>query len=65
MEKEVARCIAEGMAEKALDALEKKVKEQMGDTPVPEKIAGLGDPIVIEIPDAVEAGKFVGYKKED
>ena len=51
MENEVARCIAEGMAEKTLDALEKKVKELMGDTPVPEKIAGLGDPIVIEIPN--------------
>ena len=54
---EESRCIAEGMAEMTLDALEKKVKEQMGDTPVPEKIAGLGDPIVIEIPDAVEAAK--------
>lgn len=40
-----------------LDALEKKVKEQMGDTPVPEKIAGLGDPIVTVIPDAVEAAR--------
>ena len=57
MEDEVAKCIAEGMAEMTLDALEKKVKKQMGDTPVPEKIAGLGDPIVIGIPDAVEAAK--------
>jgi len=54
---EEAKCIAEGMAEMTLDALEKKVKEQMGDTPVPEKIAGLGDPIVIEIPDAVEEAR--------
>ena len=57
MENEVARCVAEGIAERMLDALEKKVKEQMGDTPVPEKIAVLGDPIVIEIPDAVEAAR--------
>lgn len=31
--------------------------KSIGDTPVPEKIAGLGDPIVIEIPDAVEAAR--------
>ena len=42
MEDEVARCIAEGMAEKTLDALEKKVKEQMGDTSIDDVSAGLG-----------------------
>lgn len=31
--------------------------KSIGDTPVHEKIAGLGDPIVIEIPDAVEAAR--------
>lgn len=63
---EVAKCIARGMAEMMMDALEKKVKAQMGDTPVPQKIAGLGDPIVIEIPDAVEAAKnFDPYPQLD
>lgn len=31
--------------------------KSISDTPVPEKIAGLGDPIVIEIPDAAEAAR--------
>ena len=57
MEDEVAKCIAEGIADGILNALEKKAKKLMGDTPIPEKIAGLGDPIVIVIPDAVEAAK--------
>lgn len=56
MDKEVAKCIADGMAEMMLNAIEKKVKEQTGDTPVPEKIAGLGDPIVIDC-NAVEAAR--------
>jgi hypothetical protein len=42
MENEVARCIAEGMAEKTMDALEKKVKRQMGDVSEDEMPAGLG-----------------------
>ena len=42
MEKEVARCIAEGMAERMLDALEKKVNRQMGDVREDEMPAGLG-----------------------
>ena len=39
---EVAKCIAEGMAEMTLDALEKKVKRQMGDVSKDEMPAGLG-----------------------
>ena len=40
--------------------------KSIGDTSVPEKIAGLGDPIVIEIPDAVEAArKFDPYPPLD
>ena len=39
---EVAKCIAEGMAEMALDTLEKKVKRQMGDVSKDEMPAGLG-----------------------
>lgn len=42
MEDEVAKCIAEGMAEKMMDALEKKVKRQMGDVSEDEMPARLG-----------------------
>lgn len=42
MEDEVAKCIAEGMAEMTLNALEKKVKMQMGDVREDEMPAGLG-----------------------
>jgi len=42
MENEVARCIADGMAKKDVDALEKKVKRQMGDVSEDEIPAGLG-----------------------
>ena len=42
MENEVARCIAEGMAEQTIDALEKNVKRQMGDVSEDEMPAGLG-----------------------
>lgn len=42
MEDEVARCIAEGVAEQTVDALEKKVKRQMGDVSEDEMPAGLG-----------------------
>ena len=42
MEDEVAKCIAEGIAERMLDALEKKVKRQMGDVREDEIPAGLG-----------------------
>ena len=42
MEDEVTKCIAEGMAKKTLDALEKKVKRQMGDASEDEMPAGLG-----------------------
>ena len=42
MENEVARCIAEGMAEQTMDALEKNVKRQMGDVSEDEMPAGLG-----------------------
>ena len=42
MESEVAKCVAEGMAEMTLDALEKKVKRQMGDVREDEMPAGLG-----------------------
>lgn len=39
---EVAKCIAEGIADRMLDALEKKVKRQMGDVSKDEMPAGLG-----------------------
>ena len=42
MEDEVAKCISEGIAERMLDALEKKVKRQMGDVREDEMPAGLG-----------------------
>ena len=42
MEDEVAKCVAEGIAERVLDALEKKVKRQMGDVSKDEMPAGLG-----------------------
>ena len=42
MENEVAKCVAEGMAEQTIDALEKKVKRQMGDVSEDEMPAGLG-----------------------
>lgn len=45
--KEERKCIADGMAEMMLDAIEKKVKEQVGDAPEVEKLAGIGEPIVI------------------
>ena len=42
MEDEVAKCVAEGIADRMLDALEKKVKRQMGDAAFNENPAGLG-----------------------
>lgn len=42
MEDEVAKCVAEGIADRILDALEKKVKRQMGDVREDEMPAGLG-----------------------
>ena len=42
MESEVAKCIAEGIADRMLDALEKKVKRQIGDASEDEMPAGLG-----------------------
>ena len=42
MEDEVSKCIAEGIADRMLDALEKKVKRQMGDVAFNENPAGLG-----------------------
>jgi len=42
MEGEVAKCIAEGIADRMLDALEKKVKRQIGDASEDEMPAGLG-----------------------
>ena len=42
MEDEVSKCVAEGMAEMTLDALEKKVKRQIGDDVFNENPAGLG-----------------------
>lgn len=56
MENEVARCIAEGMAEMALNAIEKKLKLTGEDFSEVEERAGLGKPIVIGC-DAVEAAK--------
>ena len=42
---EEAKCIADGMAEQMLNAIEKKVKKQMGDLydETPENIPGLGN----------------------
>jgi len=42
MEDEVAKCIAEGIADRTLDTLEKKVKREMGDVGKGEMPAGLG-----------------------
>lgn len=42
MEDEVAKCIAEGVADRMLGALEKKVKRQIGDASEDEMPAGLG-----------------------
>ena len=42
MEDEVAKCVAEGIADRMLDALEKKVKRQIGDVSEDEMPAGLG-----------------------
>jgi len=42
MEDEVSKCIAEGIAERMLDALEKKLKREMGDVGKDEMPAGLG-----------------------
>lgn len=45
--KEEAKCIADGMAEMALNAIERKAKEQMGDAPIPKDLAGIGEPLVV------------------
>jgi len=42
MEDEVAKCVAEGIADRILDALEKKVKRQIDDASENEMPAGLG-----------------------
>ena len=56
MTNEEAKCIAEGMAEQALNAIEKKLKLTGEDFSEVEKLAGLGKPIVISC-DAVEAAR--------
>lgn len=56
MANEVTKCIAEGMAEQALNAIEKKLKLTGEDFSEVEKLAGLGKPIVISC-DAVEAAR--------
>ena len=56
MKDEVAKCIAEGIAEQALNAIEKKLKGMGEDFSEVEKLAGLGKPIVVNC-DAVEAAK--------
>ena len=53
---EEAKCIAEGIAEQALNAIEKKLRGMGEDFSVVEELAGLGKPIVISC-DAVEAAK--------
>lgn len=35
------------MAEMALNAIERKAKEQMGDAPIPKDLAGIGEPLVV------------------
>ena len=42
MEDEVAKCMAEGIADRMLDALEKKLKRQIGDVSENEIPSGLG-----------------------
>ena len=56
MEDEVAKCIAEGIAEQALNAIEKKLKGMGEDFSGVEELAGLGKPIVVNC-DAVEAAR--------
>ena len=56
MANEEAKCIAEGMAEQALNAIEKKLKGMGEDFSEVEELAGLGKPIVISC-DAVEAAR--------
>lgn len=56
MEDGVAKCIAEGIAEQALNAIEKKLKGMGEDFSGVEELAGLGKPIVVNC-DAVEAAK--------
>lgn len=56
MANEVTKCIAEGIAEQALNAIEKKLKLMGEDFSEVEKLAGLGKPIVINC-DAVEAAR--------
>ena len=53
---EEAKCIAEGMAEQTLDAIEKKLKGMGEDFSEVEELAGMGKPIVVNC-DAVEAAK--------
>jgi hypothetical protein len=53
---EEAKCIAEGMAEQALNAIEKKLKGMGEDFSEVKELAGLGKPIVVNC-DAVEAAR--------
>ncbi len=70
MEGEVAKCIAEGIADRILDALEKKVKRQIGDASEDEMPAGLGKLYFCRVedlkdnPDAqpIPLGKVVSIK---
>ena len=72
MEDEVAKCIAEGIADKMLDTLEKKVKKQMGDISEDEVPAGLGKLYFCRVedlrdnPDAqsIPLGEAVSIKPE-
>jgi len=56
MTNEEAKCIAEGMAEQALNAIEKKLKGMGEDFSEVEELAGMGKPIVVNC-DAVEAAR--------
>ena len=53
---EEAKCIAEGMAEQMLDAIEKKLKGMGEDFSEVEELTGIGKPIVLKC-DAVEAAR--------
>lgn len=62
---EEAKCIAEGMAEQALNAIEKKLKGMVEDFSEVEKLTGLGKPVVINCDAAEAARNFDPYPPLD
>lgn len=61
---EEAKCIAEGMAEQMLDAMEKKLKGMGVDFTEARELAGMGKPIVVKC-DAVEAARNFDPNQEE